>query len=441
MRRGDEGVTLVELLVCLVIMGVVVSALTMSFAASTRAIDQSSLRMADTHDSQMASTLFSSDVQSSNWVWTAAPPNPFVPCGSGDSPVITFAWIGSNAGVEQTNVAAYWTIDQDGEHQLVRQVCTGSGVPVGGTPTSSVVIAHNLYGPTTVKCFGSGNIALPSCDGQGKGVIAAQLSATAQSGIGDVSGFPYVLQATRRPTPSPSTPPSTPTFVQANADSVCSHPGKCPNGAQISVPFTKPNGAGDLLVAYVVWDNTDQVHVTDSQGVPYPSVSASVGWSLGASALGASAQVFYLNNARGGANTITASFDTPVTNFGLLYIVEYSGIDNATNPVDVSVFQNGGGTGPTDTVINSGTVTTKNANDLLVGLGASHGTVNTAGTGYTPRLMSPDPRAFGNVVEDQNVSATGPYAATASADIAGRFGTGWVMQIVAFKADPGGPPL
>ena len=43
---------------CIAIMGVVASALAMSFFASTRSIDQSGLRLANTHDSQMAASLF-----------------------------------------------------------------------------------------------------------------------------------------------------------------------------------------------------------------------------------------------------------------------------------------------------------------------------------------------------------------------------------------------
>src|SRR5262245_36911318 len=139
MRRGDEGVTLVELLVCIAIMGVVASALAMSFFASTWSIDQSSHRMANTHDSQMASGLFSSDMQSANWIWTSdTPPGELQQCGTLGTPVMTFAWIGADpAGVEKTNIAAYRVIDQGGEHQLVRQLCSGSGF--GTTPASAVV--------------------------------------------------------------------------------------------------------------------------------------------------------------------------------------------------------------------------------------------------------------------------------------------------------------
>jgi prepilin-type N-terminal cleavage/methylation domain-containing protein len=425
MKRGDDGVTLIELLVCLAIMGVVASALAVSFLASTRSINDSGTRMADTHDSEMASSLFSSDTQSSSWVWTATPPFPFQSCGSSNS-LVTFAWIGSNSGAPQTNVAAYQAIDQGGEHQLVRQLCTGSGFSTGNTPTSSVIIAHNLYGTPTVSCLGPGNAALSSCDGQN--VTVARLTATAQSSATDSTGFQYVLQATRRPTPTQSTtPPSTPAFVQATSLQVTS-------GTTVTVPQT--NTAGDLIVAYVVWDNRDTANVTDSNGNTYVAVSPAVPWMGGKSGnANASAQVFYAKNVPGGNNIITATFSTPVgpggpKPFGLLYVTEYSGIDK-TNPLDVTGSANGMGTGQ----FSSGTVTTTNANDVLVGLGASQDIVTAPGTNYIARLIYPqDPQ--GNIVEDQNLTSTGTYAATATHN-----GTTWVMQIVAFRADPGGPPL
>jgi prepilin-type N-terminal cleavage/methylation domain-containing protein len=421
MKRGDDGITLIELLVCLVIMGVVASALATSFLASTRSIDDSSARMANTHDSEMASSLFSSDMQSSNWVWTATPPFPFTSCGSGNS-LVTFAWIGSNSGAEQTNVATYQVMDQNGEHQLVRQLCTGSGLSTGSTPASTVVIAHNLYGTPTVNCLGPANTPLPSCDGQN--VIVAQLSATAQASATDSTGFPYVLQAVRRPTPSPSTPPSTPGWVQTTSGREDS------SKAFTAVQFGKTNTAGDLIVAYVVWDHAPAIKdVTDTDGNTYTPVSGRVAW-----AGGSSAQVFYAANVIGGTNlnTVTAAFSTGVSSFGLLYITEYSGIDK-TNPLDVTGSSSGAGSGP----MSSGNWTTTSARDLLVGLGASlNGTVTAPN--FTPRAIGGNQNTppYGNIVEDRNVATAGTYAATAQQN-----GPAWVMQLVAFRADPGGPPL
>src|SRR5262249_24361628 len=131
-----------------------------------------------------------------------------------------------------------------------------------------------------------------------------------------------------------------------------------------------------------------------------------------------SAQVFYAKNIAAGANTVTATFATGITSFGLVYVHEYSGLDK-TNPVDVSA----SGTGSA-AAMSSGAATTTFANDLLFGAGASTSTASAGGTGYTSRSAS-----FGNRTEDRAVSAVGSFAATATQN-----GDGWVMQLVAFRS-------
>ncbi len=106
-----------------------------------------------------------------------------------------------------------------------------------------------------------------------------------------------------------------------------------------------------------------------------------------------------------------------------MYIHEYSGIDKA-DPLDVSAVNKG-----TAAAMNSGSATTSNANDLIFGAGASASTVNQAGSGFTSRSTR-----FGNRTEDKNVTAAGPYNATANQN-----GNAWVMHMAAFKADPGTP--
>jgi prepilin-type N-terminal cleavage/methylation domain-containing protein len=195
MNSRDEGVTLIELLVCMLIVSVIGSALVMSFFASTRAIEASSNRMANSHDSQMAANFFSSDMQSASVLSTGTPSPPV--CGA-DASIITFTWFGSDSttGNELTKVASYRVVVQDGKRQLVRQFCSGPGSAV--TSQSTVVIAHNLNDTTpTVTCFeGDAHTEIP-CAGQD--VIVAQLSASAQANDTDSTGFQYVLRATRRP--------------------------------------------------------------------------------------------------------------------------------------------------------------------------------------------------------------------------------------------------
>ncbi len=91
-------------------------------------------------------------------------------------------------------------------------------------------------------------------------------------------------------------------------------------------------------------------------------------------------------------------------NYPDIRIAEYSGID-PLNPVDKTV--SGAGTGTTS---NSGSVTTTNPNDLLVG--ANYVTTHSTGPGtsFTQRVITnPD----GSILEDRIVTTTGSYNATA----------------------------
>ena len=77
--------------------------------------------------------------------------------------------------------------------------------------------------------------------------------------------------------------------------------------------------------------------------------------------------------------------------------------------------------------MNSGTITTTNATDMLFGAGASIGNMGAIGTGYSQRLNT-----SGNKTMDRNVTSLGTYAATAT-----HGGGSWVMTVAAFKADAG----
>jgi glucose/arabinose dehydrogenase/PKD repeat protein len=211
--------------------------------------------------------------------------------------------------------------------------------------------------------------------------------------------------------------PATPQFVQVLANQVRT-------GTTNSLAFASANTAGNLIVVYAIWNNTNSASIADSNGNAYATAAARTTWGTNSNW---SAQVFYAKNVAGGSNTVTATFATPVTSFGVIYIHEYAGIDKAS-PVDVTTSAVG-----TTSAMSSGSVTTTNANDLLFGAGASNKSVQQAGPGYTTRTF-----AYGNRTMDRNVTSTGSYAATATQN-----STAWVMTLVAFKADPGEstPPI
>jgi chitodextrinase len=204
-----------------------------------------------------------------------------------------------------------------------------------------------------------------------------------------------------------STGASTPAFVQSAAFQITS-------GASVSVAFTNPNTSGNLIVAYVIWDNSGLVSLSDNQGNTYVSAVGPTKYSGDKT----NAQVFYAKNVLGGSNRLTATFGTAITSWGILYIHEYSGIDQ-TNPTDATIAASG-----SSASMNSGSVTTKNAAELLFGAGESNNTVTSAGAGYTVRSS-----AYGNITEDQIVTTTGSYNAAAIQN-----GNAWIMQMATFKA-------
>ena len=203
---------------------------------------------------------------------------------------------------------------------------------------------------------------------------------------------------------------TTPSFIQERDRQVTS-------GTTNAVSLASPTTAGNLLAVYVIWDNRGSVSISDTRGNPYASAVVPVVWNAGRY----SAQVFYAKKIKGGADTVIATFASAVHSFGIVYVHEYSGLDQ-TAPVDVTAAAVG-----SFGSLNSGSVTTTNANDLLFGAGVSMNVVTGAGPGYTARST-----AQGNITEDRNVSAKGSYNATAS-NSAG----GWGMQIVAFRAASG----
>jgi glucose/arabinose dehydrogenase/PKD repeat protein len=202
---------------------------------------------------------------------------------------------------------------------------------------------------------------------------------------------------------------ATPTFVQTGAQEVTS-------GTTNSLGFSSANTAGNLIVAYVIWSNTSTVTLSDSKGNSYVSAAGRTTWGSNWSS-----QVFYAKAIAGGTNTVTATFASAIGSFAIVYVHEYSGVDKIA-PVDATATSTG-----SSSAMNSGALTTSFASDLLFNATASSDTVTSGGTGYTTRST-----AYGNRTQDRNVTSAGSYGADGVQN-----GTGWVSQLVAFKADSG----
>ena len=158
-----------------------------------------------------------------------------------------------------------------------------------------------------------------------------------------------------------------PAFVQARSKQITT-------GTVNSLAFTNANAAGNLIVVYVVWDNSNPVTLRDTRGNTYASVAPPTAWGANGTSR---SQVFYAKDVASGTNTVTATFQGAITSFGRLYIHEYSGLDR-TAPLDVSGVSTG-----TARAMDSGSATTVNANDVIFGAGSSTNNVTANGTGFT----------------------------------------------------------
>ena len=129
------------------------------------------------------------------------------------------------------------------------------------------------------------------------------------------------------------------------------------NTTSVSVAYPQSQAAGDLNVVIIGWnDSTASVQsVSDSLGNIYTPVSTVLrGSSL-------SQVIYYAKNINGGSgNTVTVTFNQTAVKPDLR-ILEYSGVD-PSNPFDVST-----GAGGNSYVADSGYVSTRAANELIVG--------------------------------------------------------------------------
>ena len=213
-------------------------------------------------------------------------------------------------------------------------------------------------------------------------------------------------------------------FVQVN-----SGPNSFVYTNSVDVPFLTPQAAGNLNIVVVGWSDVSSTvaSVTDSNSNTYALAAGPVATTVpvpGSTNPGVSQAIYYAKNIAAGANTVTVRFNQS-TAVQSIRILEYSGLDIA-NPLDNS----GAATGST-TTSDSGSITTNSANDLIFGAG----TITTAFTGGGAGFVLQNLNGFGDIAEDQIVSAAGTYHAT------GVLAAGdWVMQVAAFRQAGQTPP-
>ena len=293
----------------------------------------------------------------------------------------------------------------------VSSVSPNSGSTAGGTAVTitgtnfaaGATVTFGGAAATNVAVVNSSTITATTPAGS-VGAATVTVSVGGQSG-GLTGGFTYVVV-------------SLVSFVQGNY--------AAPQSPQttVSVIFSAAQNAGDLNVIVVGWNDTTATvnAVSDKSGNSYIRAvgPTSISGSL-------SQSIYYASNvaaAAAGANIVTVTFSGAAA-YPDIRILEYNGA-NLTSPVDVTAASTGN-----SATSSSGSVTTTSPADLLFAANTVQTVTSGPGNGFTSRLLtSPD----GDVAEDEIVTAIGSYSATAP------LSSGlWIMQMVAFRAAPGGP--
>jgi hypothetical protein len=193
--------------------------------------------------------------------------------------------------------------------------------------------------------------------------------------------------------------------------------------------YPAAQNAGDLNLVVVNWDGPTQItSFADSSGNTYSLLGGSADILPFGSSPGILQGTYYAKNiAAATNNTVTVNFNGPTSGVSIR-LAEYAGLDPA-NPLDVTASAFG-----TNSPADSGWVTTTNPNDLLVGIELTGDTAITPAPGYTARLSTLSGTTGTALIEDQFVTTTGAYHASASSTPS----IWWLMQVVALRLANGG---
>jgi hypothetical protein len=205
----------------------------------------------------------------------------------------------------------------------------------------------------------------------------------------------------------------------------------------VTITFPSSNTAGNTLIVMARWaggSSNVTMAVTDSQGNTYSVLRSRDNAphdNLG-SAGGAFQQSWIVFSCNAGSNVVTL---TPSGNvFSMFAIAEYSGL--SAGAIDQSNFGQDGGTA--STALNSGSITTTQASELIIAYGGSEDGPGsfTAGTGWTIQEQQND-SSLGQCMfyEDRLESSTGTFTGQATMSVSQH----WGISVVSISASSSPP--
>jgi prepilin-type N-terminal cleavage/methylation domain-containing protein len=156
---NDEGLTLPELLITVVILGIIMVPLGNAMLGFMKFTDQTTQRLNESHDLQLAAAYFAQDAQSvgvRDWSaypyplresveYNAAPTGGSYPCGTAATPVaaVRMAW-DDPAAIGTGRVVVSYVVSPTATGKELHRLTCGAA----GTVTEDIVVAHNVVDAT-----------------------------------------------------------------------------------------------------------------------------------------------------------------------------------------------------------------------------------------------------------------------------------------------------
>jgi prepilin-type N-terminal cleavage/methylation domain-containing protein len=167
LARGDDGFTLIELIVVVAILPIIVGAIATALISVLSLQQSVANRVGDSNDAVVASASFNRDVQSAQELTVQSTPAACGSLGTGQSQLLALAWggnalpqsSGGPAGGYDTVVSYISTSGLNTQthtttYSLTRQVCSFG---TSTTPSSSLTLAHDIGSSPTVTIYGPKN--------------------------------------------------------------------------------------------------------------------------------------------------------------------------------------------------------------------------------------------------------------------------------------------
>ncbi len=147
-RSGEEGFTIVELIMAVAILGILSTTLGVVGVVMFKTLRSTQDRLNESRGPRYASVYWVPDVASTDFVNPTAPGLPIV-CGAA-GPLVTLQW--TDTTTTGVTTVSYAVTTVGGERKLERRYCPNGST----TPTRATVIAPNLANPGAVVTCGNG---------------------------------------------------------------------------------------------------------------------------------------------------------------------------------------------------------------------------------------------------------------------------------------------